>query len=86
MIFLQILDITHILDIQGYKGNTPDVLKISDVYYMNNTSPESTYFVYYDLNIEKTISVFHDISISSHFDFTQIPFMQISLAIHQHPW
>lgn len=60
--FYQVLDVTYTLGIQGYKGNTPKYLQINDVYYLNNTTSEPTYSIFYELNIEKVISVSHDIS------------------------
>ena len=60
--FYQVLDVTYTLGIQGYKGNTPKCLQINDVYYLNNTTSEPTYSIFYELTIEKVISVSHDIS------------------------
>ena len=60
--FYQVLDVTYTLGIQGYKGNTPKYLQINDVYYLNNTTSEPTYSIFYYFNIEKVISVSHDIS------------------------
>ena len=60
--FYQVLDVTYTLGIQGYKGNTPKYLQINDVYYLNTTTSEPTYSIFYELTIEKVISVNHDIS------------------------
>lgn len=55
-----ILDVNNSLSIFGYPGNTPEYILLTDAYFLDNKSSEATYTVYYDMEIEKTLSISHD--------------------------